>query len=91
MSEAAYIPLLGNLGYEACHGHLDRETARALVHAETGWPKKEQQFFMKHAFARFVPSQGEEHDVEFLLSSPGRGAFPVTLLSDSRFADKKNG
>lgn len=81
MSDAEYLPLIGDLDYEVCRGHLDRETARAVVERETGWPRTGERFEIDHAFARFVPCRHRAYDLEFVLSRPGPGAFRVTLVS----------
>ncbi len=75
------------------HGHLDPDEARRnaddeIAEAESGrWPAAEWRAGpVEHRHARTIPSLDEQGDrcSAVVLSAPGRGAYPVTLVTLER-------
>lgn len=73
------------------HGHIRADRAARAVDREladsTVWPPTEWRAGpVEHAHARKVPSLDEQGDrcTAVVLSAPGRGAFPVTIITLER-------
>ena len=75
------------------HGHPDPDEARRIADDETAeaesarWPAAEWRAgLVEHCHARTIPSLDEQGDrcSAVVLSAPGRGAYPVTLITLER-------
>ncbi len=78
--EYLYLWWDGEPPYDVIRGHVSFEDAINLLEQE-GTPTEDYDWHHAHDYARFVPRQGREYDMEFVLAGgPGPGAFPVTLM-----------
>ena len=66
--------------YDVIREHVSFDDAISLLEQE-GISTEDNDWNHSHNYARFVPRQNQEYDMEFVLAGePGPGAFPVTLM-----------
>ncbi len=80
--EYLYLWWDGAPPYDVIRGHVSLDEAILLLEQEgilaIGYP-----WSHSHDYARFVPRQGREYDMEFVRAGgPGPGAFPITIMEE---------
>lgn len=69
-----------NPQFEAVYGHVTRRKFIISVCEEKGVLPRDVPSQTEHTYARSIPSQTEDYDMEFLIGyKKGSGAMPVTI------------
>ena len=80
INEYLYLWWDGEPPYDVIRGHVSFDDAISILEQE-GTSTEDYNWNHSHNYARFVPRQNREYDMEFMLvGEPGPGAFPVTLM-----------